>query len=156
MAARLARNGAAGFFAFALLTQAGALAAATDTLVLKTETGEHRFAIEVARTAQEKALGLMFRRSLPADSGMLFLYGRSQPVAMWMKNTFISLDMVFIAADGRVHRIESHTEPLSTDLIASGGPVVAVLEINAGEADRIGLKPGDLVDYPGLGVGAPD
>jgi uncharacterized membrane protein (UPF0127 family) len=156
MAARLARTGAAGFLVFAFLTHACALAAGTDTLVLKTETGEHRFSIEVARTAQEKALGLMFRRSMPADSGMLFLYGRSQPVAMWMKNTFISLDMVFIGADGRVHRIESHTEPLSTDLIASGGPVVAVLELNAGEADKIGLKPGDQVLYPGLGQPAAD
>jgi uncharacterized membrane protein (UPF0127 family) len=149
--ARLARHGAAGFLAFALLAQAFALAAGAGTLVLQTDTGDHRFTVEVARTPQEKALGLMFRRSLPENRGMLFLYDRPQPAAMWMKNTFISLDMVFIAAGGRVHRIETHTEPLSTATIDSGGSVVAVLELKAGQADKIGLKPGDKVLFPGLG-----
>jgi uncharacterized protein len=93
----------------------------------------------------------MFRRSLPENGGMLFLYDSPQPASMWMKNTFIPLDMVFIAADGRVHRVETHTEPLSTAVIDSGGSVVAVLELKAGQADRIGLKPGDKVVFPGLG-----
>ena len=118
--------------------------------MFKTATGDHSFNIEVATTAKEQALGLMFRRSLPDNAGMLFLYDPPQPAAMWMKNTLISLDMVFIAPDGRVLRIESNTEPFSTAVIPSEGDISAVLELNAGEADRIGLKRGDKVIYPGL------
>jgi uncharacterized membrane protein (UPF0127 family) len=119
--------------------------------VFKTETGEHSFDIEVMTTFGERAKGLMFRRSLPANSGMLFVYDRPQPATMWMKNTYIPLDMVFIAQDGTVHRIEANTEPFSTALISSEGDIVAVLELNAGEAARIGLKRGDRAIYPGLG-----
>jgi hypothetical protein len=74
---------------------------------------------------------------------------------MWMKNTLIPLDMVFISAEGQVHRIEQNTEPFSTALISSDGAVVGVLELNAGEAEKIGLKRGDKVVYPGLAKGAP-
>ncbi len=119
--------------------------------MLKTESGPHSFTIELAATPQEKALGLMYRRSLPADAGMLFLYDSPQPLTMWMRNTLISLDMVFIGADLRVHRIETHTEPFSTDIISSDGEVKAVLELNAGTAAAIGLKVGDEVDFPPLG-----
>jgi len=119
--------------------------------VLKTESGEHRYKVEVAKTNEEKALGLMYRRSLPEDGGMLFIYDRPQPATMWMKNTLIPLDMIFIAVDGTVHRIESNTEPFSTALIRSEGDVLAVLEVNAGQASKIGLKRGDKVVYPGLG-----
>ncbi|HET7210895.1 MAG TPA: DUF192 domain-containing protein [Methyloceanibacter sp.] len=120
--------------------------------MLKTETGDHSFDIEVMTTFQERARGLMFRRSLPENSGMLFLYDRPEPAAMWMKNTFIPLDMVFIAPGGTVHRIEKNTEPFSTETISSDGSIIAVLELNAGAADRIKLKPGDRVIYPGLGA----
>ena len=126
------------------------MAASTGTLVLKTATGDHNFTIEVATTDQERALGLMFRRSLPENSGMLFIYDPPQSATMWMKNTLIPLDMVFISAEGKVHRIESNTEPFSTTVIPSEGEVVGVLELNAGEADKIGLKRGDKVVYPGL------
>jgi uncharacterized protein len=128
----------------------GGLATSTGTLVLKTTTGDHNFTIEVATTDQERALGLMFRRSLPENSGMLFIYDPPQSATMWMKNTLIPLDMVFISAEGKVHRIESNTEPFSTTVIPSEGEVVGVLELNAGEADKIGLKRGDKVVYPGL------
>lgn len=120
-------------------------------MVLKTDSGPHSFTVELAATPQEKALGLMYRRSLPANAGMLFLYDRPQPLTMWMRNTLISLDMVFIGADMRVHRIETHTEPFSTDIISSDGEVKAVLELNAGTAAAIGLKVGDEVDSPQLG-----
>ncbi|HXG78751.1 MAG TPA: DUF192 domain-containing protein [Methyloceanibacter sp.] len=150
MTARLARTGAAGLFALVLVAQ-GASAAGTETLVLKTDSGEHRFHVELADTNEERALGLMYRRSLPEDGGMLFLYDRPRPATMWMKNTLIPLDMIFIAADGTVHRIESETEPFSTALISSEGDVLAVLEINAGQARKIGLKRGDKVLFPGLG-----
>jgi uncharacterized membrane protein (UPF0127 family) len=134
----------------ALLVPMAALAAGSGTLVFKTGTGDHNFAIEVATTAREQALGLMFRRSLPENAGMLFVYDPPQPAAMWMKNTLISLDMVFIAPDSTVLRIERNTEPFSTKVIPSDGPISAVLELNAGQADKIDLKRGDKVIYPGL------
>ena len=118
--------------------------------MLKTETGDHSFDIEVATTDQDRALGLMFRRSLPENAGMLFLYDPPQPAAMWMKNTLIPLDIVFISPDGRVHRIESGAEPFSTSLIPSEGTISAVLELNAGQADKIGLKRGDKIVSPEL------
>ena len=148
---RLARCLAGLLFACGLLVQAEAFAASQGTLVLKTETGDHSFDIEVMTTDPERARGLMYRRSLPKNGGMLFLYDRPQSAVMWMKNTLIPLDMVFIAPDGTVHRIERNTEPFSTGLISSEGAIVGVLELNAGEAQRIGLKRGDRVVYPGLG-----
>ncbi len=134
-----------------LLAPAGALAGEKGTIVFKTETGEHSFDIEVMTTGGERAKGLMFRRSLPEKSGMLFVYDRPQAASMWMKNTYIPLDMVFLAEGGTVHRIEANTEPFSTALISSEGDIIAVLELNAGEAARIGLKRGDRAIYPGLG-----
>ena len=147
---RLARGAALSLLALGIFAQATGFAAGSGTLVLKTDSGDHSFNIEVATTDQERALGLMFRRSLPENGGMLFLYDRPQPAAMWMKNTLIPLDMIFIAADGKVHRIEQNAEPLSTALIPSEGPIVGVLELNGGEAAKIGLKRGDKVLYPGL------
>lgn len=132
------------------VTAAGVHATGSGTVVLKTATGDHNFSVEVMTTNQERALGLMFRRSLPENAGMLFLYDRAQPAAMWMKNTIIPLDMIFIGAGGTVHRIVSHTVPHSTESISSEGDVVAVLELNAGQADKIGLRRGDKVVYPGL------
>lgn len=133
-----------------LTAPASGIAAGTGTLVLKTATGDHAFTIEVMATDQERALGLMFRRSLPENSGMLFIYDPPQPATMWMKNTLIPLDMVFISSDARVHRIESNAEPFSETLIPSDGDVVGVLELNGGEAGKIGLRRGDKVIYPGL------
>ncbi|HUU67297.1 MAG TPA: DUF192 domain-containing protein [Methyloceanibacter sp.] len=129
------------------------MAAGTRELILETDSGEHRYQVEVATTYGERALGLMFRRTLPDTAGMLFLYDPPQRVGMWMRNTVIPLDMIFISGDGRVHRIQANTEPFSTDLIPSGGEVGGVLELNAGQADKIGLKRGDRVVYPGLSEG---
>lgn len=123
-------------------------AAATQELVLKTATGAHRFTIELATTEEDRVLGLMYRKSLAPDAGMLFLYDIPQPIFMWMKNTYIPLDMIFIGADRRVHRIERRAEPFSTTLIPSDGDVQGVLEVSAGTADAIGLKAGDEVIYP--------
>jgi uncharacterized protein len=93
----------------------------------------------------------MFRHHLPEDRAMLFDWGRVEPVSMWMRNTYVSLDMIFIAADGRVVRVAERTEPLSETTIASGVPVAAVLEVVAGTAERIGLKAGDRVHHPMFG-----
>jgi uncharacterized protein len=118
---------------------------ARESLVLKTAAGDRIIQIEVAETEQDKSIGLMFRTSLALDAGMLFPYSPAQEVSMWMKNTYISLDMVFIRGDGTVHRIQPRTEPLSESIVASGGPVTAVLELVGGGAEKLGLKPGDKV-----------
>lgn len=128
------------------------VAASAGTLVFKTDSGPHRFNVEIATTEQERRLGLMYRRTLADDAGMLFLYEVPQPVSMWMKNTFIPLDMIFIDAASKVHRIEKHAEPFSTDLISSDGVVQGILEVKAGTAETIGLKRGDEVILPDLGT----
>ena len=117
-------------------------------LVIQTRTGSHRFTVEVARTQQQHARGLMFRRRLARDAGMLFLYPVSEPVSMWMKNTFIPLDMLFVAADGRITHMVQRTVPHSIVNISSGGPVTAVLEVNGGTVERLGLGIGDRILHP--------
>jgi uncharacterized membrane protein (UPF0127 family) len=118
-----------------------------ETLYLNTDTGRHRIEVEVAETSQQKALGLMFRTEVPPGTGMIFPYTQPQELTMWMRNTYVSLDMIFIRADGRVHRIAENTTPLSEDVVASYGKVTAVLELKAGEARRLGLKEGDRVEF---------
>jgi uncharacterized protein len=123
-------------------------AQSTELLTIRTASGAHAFQVEVMRTPDERAKGLMFRRFMPQDRGMLFDFARTEPVAMWMQNTFISLDMVFIRADGSVARVHQRAEPLSTQTIPSGEPVLSVLELNAGVAEKIGIKSGDKVEHP--------
>lgn len=114
----------------------------------------HRFAVEVADEPAERRRGLMFRHSLPRKQGMFFVYPVESPVVMWMKNTFISLDMLFIH-EGRVSSIETGTIPGSESLIRSNGPVRAVLELGGGEARRLGIRLGDRVLHPLLGANCP-
>jgi len=111
--------------------------------------------VEIAEAPKEKELGLMFRTELPDGKGMLFPYDEPREVTMWMRNTYIPLDMVFIRADGVVHRIERRAEPLSERIISSDGPVTAVLEIAGGAAERLGLEPGDRVRHPYFSGAAP-
>jgi uncharacterized protein len=118
-----------------------------ETLKLITARGAHTIDVEVTETPAEKSQGLMFRTSLADSKGMLFFYETPQEITMWMKNTYIPLDMVFIRADGIVHRIEARTEPLSENIIASKGDVTACLELAGGAAERLGLKPGDRVEH---------
>ena len=108
----------------------------------------HSFKVEVARNDADRAQGLMFRRAMPADHGMLFDFQQVAPVSMWMQNTYLPLDMLFVRADGTIARIATNTEPLSTRTIPSGEPVLAVLELNAGTAGRLGLKAGDRLEHP--------
>jgi len=127
----------------------GALAQAAEPLVIVSRGGRHTFSVEVARNEADRAQGLMFRRSLAPDRGMLFDFGpRVEPILMWMKNTYIPLDMVFIRPDGTVARVAENAEPLSTRTISSGEPVSAVLEVSGGTAARLGIKPGDRVEHP--------
>ena len=116
-------------------------------LEIVTRTGVHSFAVEVVTTPEQQAQGLMFRRELPEGQGMLFDFHREQSTNFWMKNTYISLDMIFIRGDGRVLRVAESTVPLSEALVPSGGPVRAVLEVIAGTAKRIGIEPGDRVAH---------
>ena len=118
---------------------------ALESLDIVTAEGPHRFSVEVMRSPEELSRGLMFRRYMPDDRGMLFDFKIEQPVQFWMKNTYLPLDMIFISKAGRIVSIAENTEPLSEKLVPSGGPVVAVLEVNAGTAARIHAKPGDTV-----------
>jgi hypothetical protein len=122
-----------------------ATAAELQTLEIASKSGVHAFQVEMAITPEEKEHGLMFRRELPEGQGMLFDFQFDQPVAFWMKSTYIPLDMLFIRADGRILRIAENTEPLSERNIPSGGPVRAVLEVIGGTARKLGIAPGDRV-----------
>ncbi len=117
---------------------------------LAIESGGKRipFKVEIADTDERRALGLMYRTSLPADAGMLFDFKHDQDVAMWMRNTRIPLDMLFIDRTGRIVNIAERAVPFSEATISSAAPVLAVLELNGGTAARLGLKPGDRVIYP--------
>ena len=120
-----------------------------DKLWLITGAGQEKpIEIEVAEAPKEKELGLMFRTQLADNQGMLFPYDSPREITMWMRNTYIPLDMVFIRADGVVHRIERRAEPLSERVISSQGPVSAVLEMAGGATEKLGLKPGDRVRHP--------
>ena len=124
---------------------------ATSSLSLVTAKGRYRFIVEVAVDGPQRSQGLQFRQTLAAHAGMLFDYGRTRQVAMWMKNTLVPLDILFISADGRVVNIAADTVPGSLTSIPSSGPVRAVLEINAGTAARLGIVPGDRVIHPIFG-----
>lgn len=119
----------------------------TEPLSIVGREGRHVFAVEVMRTDAERSRGLMYRRSMAPDHGMLFDFQASAPVAMWMKNTYLPLDMVFIRADGTIAKIAADTEPLSTKVIPSNEPVLSVLELNAGTAARLRLHAGDRVEH---------
>lgn len=143
------RRSLAGLLLLVLVAlPAAALEWETDELAIETRDGEqHLFVVELALTDEQRARGLMFRESLADDAGMLFLYERDRPRSMWMKNTLIPLDMLFIDRRGRVIRIAERTTPLSERSISSGRPARAVLELAGGTAERLGIRVGDRVIY---------
>jgi uncharacterized membrane protein (UPF0127 family) len=116
-----------------------------DRLAIEGAAGRFEFQVEVASTPDQRAYGLMFRESLDDDRGMLFDFGRPQPVAMWMRNTYIPLDMLFIRANGQIGRIVPHAQPLSDRTLESGEPVRAVLELRGGVTAELGIEPGDRI-----------
>lgn len=116
-------------------------------LTIDTAKGPVALKIELADTEPLRELGLMCRPSIANDRGMLFDFNPPQPVTFWMRNTLISLDMVFIASDGRISRIAHDVTPMSDDVTASGGTIRGVLELGAGRAAALGLAPGDRVHY---------
>lgn len=127
----------------------------TDDLSIETADGRRlEFEIEVALNAEQRAQGLMFRREMPEMAGMLFVYDKEWEISMWMKNTVIPLDMLFIKADGRIVAIAERTVPFSLETVSSGQPVTGVLELNGGTAARLGIRRGDRVRHSAF-TGAP-
>jgi uncharacterized protein len=122
-----------------------------SSLVIVTGGRDIKFEIEMADTEPRREHGLMFRKQMGAYEGMLFDFFKEQPVAFWMKNTLIPLDMVFIGADGTVRHVHANATPMSTDTIPSESLVRAVLEINGGTARLLGIKQGDKVKHPIFG-----
>lgn len=120
----------------------------SEAVIRRATGGDVKFAVELALTPEQQQHGLMFRKEVKPYEGMLFDFGPERPIAMWMKNTLVPLDMLFIAADGRITRIAANTKPHSLDTIDSGSPVKAVLEIAGGSALLLGIKPGDRVIHP--------
>jgi len=107
----------------------------------------HKYTVETARTTAEQARGLMLRKTMKRNHGMIFPLGTPREASFWTEGTYLPLDIIFIAPDMTVRRIAANAVPFSRAEILSGGPVAAILELNAGEAARIGLRPGDKVDY---------
>jgi uncharacterized protein len=139
--------GASALAAFLFFAGSGASTQALERVEIVTKSGVHVFDVELANTPDERSKGLMFRRELPQGRGMLFDFGGEGPISMWMKNTFIPLDMLFIRADGTIARIAQNTTPQSEETIPSGAPVKAVLEVIGGTAKRLGIAPGDRVAH---------
>ena len=125
----------------------------TTTIAVETATGTHAFTVELALSAKQRARGLMFRESLAADRGMLFLYPGETRMTMWMKNTLIPLDMVFIRADGQVVAVRENTVPHSLEAIGPEAPALAVLELAGGAARRFAIKAGARVRHPVFSTG---
>jgi uncharacterized membrane protein (UPF0127 family) len=126
---------------------------ATAPLTLVTGTGRHKFTVEIAENDAQRSQGLMFRRALAPDQGMLFIYPSDRIISMWMKNTFIPLDMVFISNDGRVVSVHERAVPGSLKAISSGVRARAVLELVGGSISRLGIRSGDRVLNIRLGAG---
>ena len=139
-------------FALALVVwaaQASSLRAdGLEPLTVVTESGAHHFEVEIAKDELARERGLMFRRFMARDQGMLFEFESEDLQSFWMKNTYIPLDIIFIDRSGRVIRVAANAEPLSERTISSGGPCIGVLELNGGAAAEIGLKIGDQVEHP--------
>ena len=130
-----------------LISVARAESGALSPLTIETGAGVHAIEVEVARTAQERGIGLMHRTALAPDRGMLFDYGMTRQATMWMKNTLISLDMFFAGSTGLIVTIAERTTPLSEKRISSGQPVRFVLEMIGGSAQRLGIAPGDRLRH---------
>jgi uncharacterized membrane protein (UPF0127 family) len=140
--------------AFLLAALSGCGGEEARRAVIETRDGAtHSFSVELALTQEEQRQGLMYRRELPEDAGMLFFYPACARAAFWMKNTYIPLDMIFIAADGEIVRIARMTEPETLDVHDSLIPVNGVLEVNGGLTQRLGIEEGDVLRHPWFGEG---
>ncbi len=150
---RMKRSLVSGLAAIAFVLTAPAALAELETspLTIESSNGVHAFTVEIADEPEEITTGLMNRESMDPDAGMLFDFGQPREAAMWMKNTLIPLDMLFMAPDGQVIAIARNTVPGSLRTITPGVPVKAVLELNGGRAEELGIEPGDEVIHPIFG-----
>ena len=139
---------AVALFAWPDVGGAGGPSFETSQLSIDTARGRFIFTVEMAVTEDQRILGLQKRAQLRRNAGMLFDYHRPRLVAMWMKNTYLPLDILFIDVTGRIVNIAHDTTPGSLRSIHSAGPVRAVLEINGGIANKLGIRPGDKVLHP--------
>ena len=119
-------------------------------LTIVTKAGAHKFTVEVATTRKQLAQGLMLRRKMAANAGMVFVHKQTAQISMWMKNTLIPLDMLFIDSAGKITKIVARTTPMSQEIIASDGPIRVVLELNSGMTSRLSIKTGDWIKLPGV------
>jgi uncharacterized membrane protein (UPF0127 family) len=124
----------------------------TAQLTVITANGPHKFTVEVATTPAQMEQGLMFRRSMAADAGMIFDFKTPTQAAMWMKNTFIPLDMLFVDQQGHIVNIHERAVPQSLDTISAAAPVRAVIELNGGTAEHLGIHSGDRIVFPQFGM----
>lgn len=130
-------------------------ATAPARLTIETAAGAAHFEVELADTDETRQRGLMFRETLAADAGMLFDFEETRIIYMWMRNTPLPLDMIFITAYGRIAHIAENTVPFSDTIISSRYPVASVFEVNAGTAAGLGIAVGDTVRHPLFGNAAP-
>jgi len=119
-----------------------------EVVLIETASSQYRFEVEIADDVKERAEGLMHREELADNAGMLFIYAKPQPVDFWMKNTPLSLDIVYVRVDGTIARIAERTTPMSEELIPSGEPIKAVLEVKAGTMRALGVAVGDRLRNP--------
>lgn len=130
------------------LSSAPSQAAELRPLTIETANGPKTFHVEIADTPETRERGLMFRRHMAADHGMVFYYTPPRRAVMWMKNTYLSLDMLFVNAAGEITHVAADTTPLSEALVSAEGLTYAVIELNGGTAAREGISPGDVVIFP--------
>jgi len=116
-----------------------------ETIVIDTQKGRHRFQVEIAKDAASQERGLMYRRHMATDAGMIFPFAKPEMVIFWMKNTYLPLDLLFVRGDGTISSIAENAVPMSTKPIPSGEPISAVIEVNAGRARALGIAPGERV-----------
>jgi uncharacterized protein len=135
---------------FALAANGPQTGLPVETITIDTKTGPHPFKVEVAADDQSRETGLMFRKFMAPDAGMLFDFHTPQEVTFWMENTILPLDMLFVRADGTIARIKANATPYSRDTIPSGEPVKVVIELNAGRAQGLGISVGAKVHAPQL------
>ena len=119
-----------------------------ETITIDTKSGPHSFTMEIAADDESRERGLMYRTAMAPDAGMLFDFHTAQPVAFWMENTVLPLDMLFVRADGTIARIKANATPYSRENIPSGEPVQLVIELNAGRAAALGIVEGTRVHAP--------
>ncbi|WMT88606.1 DUF192 domain-containing protein [Pelagibacterium sp. 26DY04] len=135
----------------AMAQDQGSEAADETVAVIHAGDESHRFTVEIADDDAERSRGLMFREELAPDAGMLFDFFNERPVAFWMQNTLIPLDMIFIKADGTIARVHAQAVPMDRTSIPSGEPVRFVLEIPGGRAAELGIEAGDTLEHPRVG-----